>query len=106
MVKITGIAARGPAEGSAYSRFYMLETARVEWKQIATELAKIMHTKGIFPSPEPKAVPFEQAGEGEVKHLVAANMLIKGDRASRMGFQPKYPCILTQIHNDLKDAKI
>ncbi|KAF2720602.1 NAD(P)-binding protein [Polychaeton citri CBS 116435] len=106
ILRIADIAAQGPAQGSAYSRFYMLETARVSWKQVATELAKIMHTKGIFQSPKPKAVPFEQAGEGEVKHLVAANMLIKGDRASRLGFQPRHPTILTQIHDDLKDAKI
>ena len=66
----------------------MLETSRVQWKDLATELAKVMHAKGIFPSPLPKQVPFEEAGEGEVKHLVAANMLMKGDRAAAMGFEP------------------
>lgn len=106
LVKISDLAAAGPAQGTAYSRFYMLETNRVAWKDLATELAKVMHSKGIFASPEPKNVAFEQAGEGEVKHLVAANMLIQGDRASAMGFKPQHPSILTQIHEDLRDVAI
>jgi hypothetical protein len=104
MVKITDIAAAGPAQGTAYSRYYMLETSRVQWKDLATELAKAMHARGIFSSPEPKQVSFEQAGEGEVKHLVAANMLFKGDRAAAIGFEPKQASILAQVHKDL--AKI
>ena len=101
MVRITDIAAAGPAQGTAYSRYYMLETSRVQWKDLAAELAKVMHARGIFSNPESKQVSFEQAGEGEVKHLVAANMLFKGDRAAAMGFVPKQASILTQIHRDL-----
>lgn len=84
----------------------MLETGRVQWKDMATELAKVMHARGLFPSPEPKQVSFEQAGEGEVKHLVAANMLVKGDRAAALGFQPKGASILTQVHADLAETAI
>ena len=84
----------------------MLETSRVQWKDLATELAKAMYAKGVFSSPLPKQVPFEEAGEGEVKHLVAANMLMKGDRAAAMGFEPKGASILTQLHEDLKDTTI
>ncbi|OAQ95967.1 hypothetical protein LLEC1_01916 [Akanthomyces lecanii] len=106
LVTISDVAAQGPAQGSAFSRFYMLETARVSWKDLATELARAMHARGIFASAEPKSVPFEQAGEGEVKHLVAANMLMQGDRARAMGFRPQHPSILTQIHEDLKTVPI
>ena len=106
MVKITDVAAEGPAPGTAYSRYYMLETSKVQWKDLATELAKAMHARGIFSSQEPKQVSFEQAGEGEVKHLVAANMLFKGDRAAAMGFEPKQANILTQIHKDLAEIAI
>ncbi|KAJ4347150.1 uncharacterized protein N0V89_011088 [Didymosphaeria variabile] len=106
LIKITERAAEGPAEGTAYSRYYMLETSRVQWKDMATELAKVMHARGLLPSSEPKAVPFEEAGEGEVKHLVAANMLIKGDRAAALGFKAKQPSILAQIHEDLKEVPI
>jgi hypothetical protein len=84
----------------------MLETSRVAWKDLATELAKAMHARGILASSEPKSVSFEQAGEGEVKHLVAANMLFKGDRAAAMGYKAKYPNILKQIHDDLKEIPI
>ncbi|KAF5619605.1 NAD(P)-binding domain protein [Fusarium tjaetaba] len=106
LVKISDVAAQGPAESSPYSRFYMLETSRVAWKDLATELAKMMHARGIFSSPVPKSVEFEQAGEGEVKYLVGSNMLMKGDRAAAMGFKAKYPSILTQIHEDLKELAI
>ncbi|KIL90753.1 hypothetical protein FAVG1_06489 [Fusarium avenaceum] len=106
LVKITDVAAQGPAQGTPYSRYYMLETSRVAWKDLATELAKAMHARGILASAEPKSVSFEQAGEGEVKHLVAANMLFKGDRAAAMGYKATYPSILQQIHNDLKKIPI
>ncbi|KAL5422816.1 hypothetical protein PMIN04_004430 [Paraphaeosphaeria minitans] len=106
LVKITERAAEGPADGTAYSPYYMLETFSVPWKEMATELAKAMHTRGIFRSPEPKMVPFGKAGEGEVKHLVAANMLMKGDRAVAMGFKPRQPSVLEQIHEDLRVVPI
>jgi hypothetical protein len=49
-------------------------------------------------------VSFEQAGEG--RHLVGANLLIKGDRAAALGFQPKGENILTQLHADLAEVPI
>ncbi|KAF4332276.1 NAD(P)-binding domain protein [Fusarium beomiforme] len=106
LVKISDVAASGPAQGSPYSRFYMIETSRVAWKDLATELAKVMHARGIFSTAEPKSVEFEQAGEGEVKYLVGSNMLMKGDRAAAMGYKAKHPSILTQIHEDLKEVTI
>lgn len=84
----------------------MLETARVAWKDLAAELAKVMHSRGIFANDQPRNVPFEEAGEGEVKHLVAANMLMQGDRARALGFKPQHPSILTQVHDDLKSVPI
>lgn len=65
-----------------------------------------MHARGIFLNAEPKNVPFELAGSGEVKHLVAANMLIKCDRAAAIGFEAKQPSILTEIHSDLGEVPI
>ena len=106
MFKITDIAAEDPAKGTAYSRYYMLETSKVQWKDLATELAKAMHARGFFSTPEPRQVSFEQAGEGEIKHLVAANMLFKGDRAAAIGYNPKQAGILTQIHKDLAEIAI
>lgn len=106
LVKIFERAIEGPAEGTAYTRYYILETARVTWKEVATELAKVMYEKGIFASSEPKQVPMEEAGNGEVKHLIAANMLVKGERAARMGFSATHPSILVQMHKDLKEARL
>jgi hypothetical protein len=84
----------------------MLETSSVQWKDLATQLAKVMHARGFFSSSEPKRVSLEEAGEGEVKHLVAANMLFKGDRAAALGYKPKQASILTQIHKDLAEITI
>lgn len=84
----------------------MIETARVQWKDVATELAKVMHKRGILATGEPKNVPFEQAGEGEVKHLVAANMLMQPERAKALGWEPTGESILTQMHEDLRDVSI
>jgi nucleoside-diphosphate-sugar epimerase len=106
LLKIIERAAEGPADGSVYSRWYNLQTNRVAWKDLATELAKVMFTKGIFQSNEPKSVPIDEAGEGEVKHLVGSNMLMEGPRAAQMGHKPTQRSILEQIHEDLKDATL
>jgi hypothetical protein len=107
LLKIIDLAAQpGPAQGSVYSRWYNVETARVAWKDLATELAKVMHSKGIFTSPEPKSVPIDEAGQGEVKYLLGSNMLMTTNRSSRMGFKATHPSILEQIHEDLKDATL
>ncbi|KAK5173990.1 uncharacterized protein LTR77_001069 [Saxophila tyrrhenica] len=106
MLKVLELAASGPAQGSVYSRWFNVETQRVAWKDMATELAKVMYAKGIFKSPEAKSVPLEEAGEGEVKYLVAGNMLMHTNRSARMGFKPTQPSILTQVHEDLKDAAL
>ncbi|CAG7561789.1 unnamed protein product [Fusarium equiseti] len=106
LLKISDVAAQGPAEVTPHTRYYMLETSRVAWKDLATQLAKAMHARGILSSADPKNVTFEEAGEGEVKHLIAANMLMKGDRAAAMGYKARYPSILEQIHEDLKEIPI
>ncbi|KAI0141238.1 hypothetical protein GGR57DRAFT_419478 [Xylariaceae sp. FL1272] len=105
LVKTSEIAVSSPtAEGTAYERYYMIETARVAWKDLATELAKVLHQEDpkAFPSPAPKQVTFEEAGQGEVKHLVAANMLFQGPRARRAGFKAEGKNILEQLSVDLK----
>ena len=82
----------------------MVQTARVAWKDLASSLAKILHAKKpqTFSSPEAKQVSFEEAGEGEVKHLIGSNMLFEGPRARRFGFETTGESILTQMDEDLK----
>ncbi|KAI1317715.1 hypothetical protein F5Y16DRAFT_419476 [Xylariaceae sp. FL0255] len=106
LVTITGRAASELDTGSAYERFYMLETERVSWKALATTVAAILHREdpATFRSPEPKRVlEFgDEAGRGEVKHLVAANMLLTGPRAKSVGFNPTGKSILEHASEDLK----
>lgn len=106
LVKTFERAIAGPAEGSAYSRYYILETARLAWKDVAAALAKVMYKKGIFTSPKPRQVSVEDAGQGEVKYLVAANMLVEGNRAAEMGFKATHPSMLVEMEKDLKDAEL
>jgi hypothetical protein len=87
----------GPAE----SRWYNIYGERVSWKDVATVLARTLHSKGVLPDAEPKSVPFERAGEGEIPKLIGANMLMKGDRAEQLGFKAKERSILQHIPEDL-----
>lgn len=97
-------AASGPAEGSVYSRFYQIETEKLEWKTVAVELAKVMYNESAVQSPEPRSVSFEEAGTGEAKHLMGANMQMTCNRATKMGFRATHPSILVEMHDDLKGA--
>ena len=106
LLKIVERAAEGSAEGSVYSRWYNIQTKRVAWKDVATELAKVMFAKGIFQSKEPKSVSIDDAGQGEVKYLVGSNMLMDGPRAAQMGHKSTQRSILEQMHEDLKDATL
>ncbi|EXJ81067.1 hypothetical protein A1O3_07355 [Capronia epimyces CBS 606.96] len=100
VTKVVGIAGTQEPQGSAYSRYYMLHGERVAWKDLAAALAKTLYAKGVVGSPEPKSVPMEQAGEGP-KGLIASNMLIRGDRAARLGFKATQPSMLVSIDEDL-----
>jgi hypothetical protein len=91
--------------GSAYSRYYILHGERLAWKELATSLAKVLYAKGVVSSPEPKNVTVDEAGAGEVKYLVAANMLVKGDRAARMGFKATKPSMAIELQKDLPAHK-
>ena len=73
---------------------------------MATELAKVMFDKGLFKSPKARQVTMDQAGEGEAKYLIAANMMVEGNRAAKMGFKASHPSILEEIHKDLKSADL
>lgn len=63
----------------------------------------MLYAKGQISSPEPKKVTVDEAGEGEEKHLLAGNMLVKGDRAARMGFKPTHESMLTAMKKDLSE---
>jgi len=101
ITKIVGIAGTEKPAGSAYSRYYILHGERVAWKDLSTELGKVLYKKGVISSPEPKSVPAAEAGAGEIGVLIGSNMLVRGDRAARLGFKPTQPSILVQLKEDL-----
>ncbi|KAI1840778.1 hypothetical protein JX265_012937 [Neoarthrinium moseri] len=105
LVTITNrAAAPQEAEGTAYSRYYLLETGRVQWKALATEFARVLHREDptAFPASTPRNVTHEEAGEGALRYLITSNMLLEGPRARRAGFEPKGKSILEQMSDDLK----
>ena len=79
-------------------------TEFVAWKDFATEAAKALQAKGL--NLEAKSVSLDEAGQGEVKYLIGANMRVKGDRAAKMGFNASQPSVLTEIHKDLEDVSV
>jgi len=101
ITKIVGVAGTEAPKGSAFSRYYILHGERLGWKEFGTALAPVLYAKGLVSSPLPKKVSMEEAGEGEVKHLIAGNMLVKGDRATRMGFKPTHESMLVAMKRDL-----
>ncbi len=101
LTNIVGIAGTDKPTGSAHSRYYILHGERVTWKDLSNALAKVLYAKGTVSSPEPRAVPAAEAGEGEVRALISSNMLVQGDRAARLGFKPTRPSILVQLQEDL-----
>ncbi|KAH9890162.1 hypothetical protein F4778DRAFT_374543 [Xylariomycetidae sp. FL2044] len=86
-------------QGSAYSKYYILSGPTVTNKDLATGFARAMHQVGIMPSPEPKSVAFEEAGG--LAGLLASNMLVRNDRAVRMGFRATRTSMLAQLDEDL-----
>ena len=67
------------------------------WKNISEAFAKAFYAKGLIEAPVAKGVPLEEAGEGELPMLMAANMAVKNDRARAFGYKPTQPGLLEHI---------
>lgn len=51
---------------SPYSHYYIMVAKVLTWKELATLFAKVLHTRGIAPSPVPTSVPFDTGNLYEV----------------------------------------
>jgi len=99
--KIVRMAGTEQPTGDAYSRYYILHGEKLNWRDFGKALAPILYAKGLVSSPEPRRISIDEAGEGEAKYLLAGNMLVRGDRAARLGFKPEHPSMLVSMKNDL-----
>lgn len=106
IVKIVDLAAAGPPADSVYQRYYIVENSAVSWKELSTELAKALYSKGVIPKPEARSMSFDDAGLGPFKFVLGANMLMKGPRAVKMGFRAAHPGILEQVHEDIRAMEV
>jgi len=72
-----------------YERCYIVGGENIEWKVAANAFAKYYQSKGIIESPVAKSVLLGQAGEGELKMLMASDMSFVGPKAERLGLKIK-----------------
>lgn len=102
VLKVVDEALKSPEPtGSIYSRFYIVTSQETSWKDTGNAFAKLFHAQGIVSSPEAKSVPFGQAGNGELAHLLQpSSMLLRNDRARRLGYKPVKEGLLEYLENE------
>jgi nucleoside-diphosphate-sugar epimerase len=87
---------------SVYARCYIISSQAMPWKTVSGAFAKLLHAQGVVASPEARSVPLEQAGEGELPNLQAGSMLLRGERAKRLGFKPVKEDILVYLEREVE----
>lgn len=107
VLKVVDEALKNPEpSGSVYSRLYIVSSQETSWKETSTAFAKLLHAQGVVSSPEAKSVPLAEAGSGELPHLLqGASMLLKNDRAKRLGYKPVKESLLEYLGNELELLK-
>ena len=107
VLKVIDDALKNPEPtGSVYSRFYILSSQETTWKETSNAFAKLFHAQGIVATPEARGVPQAEAGTGELPHLLqGAIMLLKNDRAKRLGWKPVQPSLLEYLKNEWRILK-
>ena len=89
--------------GSIYSRFFIVTSQETTWKETSNAFARLFHVQGNISSPEAKSVPFGGAGNGELAHLLQpSSMLLKNDRARRLGYKPVKEGLLEYLENEVQ----
>ena len=103
VIKVVEEALKTPEPtGSVYSRCYFATSQETSWKETSTMFAKLLHAQGVVSSPEPRSVPLEEAGSGELPNLQAGSMLLKNDRAKRLGYKPVKEGVLEFLQKELE----
>jgi nucleoside-diphosphate-sugar epimerase len=107
MLKVVDEALKNPEPtGSVYSRFYIITSQELTWKETSTAFAKLFHAQGIVSSPEAKSVPLAEAGSGELPDLLqGGSMLLKNDRAKRLGWKPVKEGLVEFLEDETKLAR-
>jgi nucleoside-diphosphate-sugar epimerase len=92
-------------EESVYARCYIISSQATPWKIVSPAFAKLLHAQGVVDSPEARSVPLEEAGEGELPNLQAGSMLLKNERAKRMGFKPVKEDVIEFLEKEVEKLK-
>lgn len=106
MIKVLDEALRTDTpEESVYARCYIASSQATPWKIVSAAFAKLLHAQGVVDSPEARSVPLEQAGEGELPNLQAGSMLLKNERAKRLGFKPVKEDVIEFLEKEVEKLK-
>lgn len=72
---------------SVYARCYFATSQATPWKTVSEAFAKLLYAQGVVDSPKAKSVLLENAGSGELPNLQAGSMLLRNERAKRLGYK-------------------
>ncbi len=92
-------------KGSVYARCYIVSSQATPWKIVSGAFAKLLYSQGVVDSPEAKSVRLEEAGEGELPNLQAGSMLLKNERAKRLGFKPVKEGVVEFLEKEVEKLK-
>ena len=72
-----------------YSHFYLCVDEAVEAKKVAEAFGELLHREGKIPSPLPKQVSYEEAGQ--TAFYIAGNTKVQETKAKGLGWVPRAP---------------
>jgi hypothetical protein len=84
-------------QGSVFERCYIIGANEDKWKDVSGVFAENLHARGIISSPKPKSVTLEGSGGGEISGLMASDMFLKYDRATKLGYKPTQESLLEHL---------
>ena len=107
VLKVVDEALKNPEPtGSVHSRFYIITSQETTWKETSTAFAKLFHAQGIVSSPLARSVPLAEAGSGELPDLLqGGSMLLKNDRAKRLGWKPVKEGLVEYLEKEMELLK-
>ncbi|KAL6796334.1 hypothetical protein GGI42DRAFT_97897 [Trichoderma sp. SZMC 28013] len=102
---------KGEPFDSGKNGYYFLENGEVSWLDISKQIGKIGHSKGLFPTEEPREISFTEFSEAiATPHLKdhamievvwGSNARISSVKSREIGWQPQYG--LTDFYKSIEE---
>jgi hypothetical protein len=91
-------------QGSVYERCYIIGANEDKWKDVSAAFAENLYARGVISSPKPRGVTQEASGGGELSGLMASDMLLKYDRATKLGYNPTHESLLEHLETVFEEC--